>query len=308
MRILFITSTYLGDAILSTGILESLQKKYPQAKFYIACGSAPAPLFDALPNRVETYIIRKKPLSLHWVCLWIRCVFKTWHLVVDVRGTGLSYALFARHRKIWYPRSTQTLRVHQLAKWFGLSKTPLNKIWMTAKNKKEAEHFLPKGPTYIAFSPTANWDKKCWPLASFIELGKLLLKDKKFPNAKIIVLGTADQKQRVALLFQTFRETEILDLMGNPSLPTLSACLSLCKLFVGNDSGLMHLAAASDTPTVGLFGPSPSCIYGPWGKNTTFISLPESQEVIFHRLKKGENVMNDIKVGEVQKAISTVMG
>jgi heptosyltransferase-3 len=304
MRILFITSTYLGDAILSTGILNNLQKTYPQAIFYIACGSAPAPLFEALPNRAETYIIQKKPFSFHWVQLWFKCILKKWDLVVDMRGTCLSYVLWVSRRKVWKASPSSTLRVHQIAQWFGLAVTPPNIIWTTSQNQKEADIFLPNGPSYIAFSPTANWDKKCWPLDYFIQLGKLLLKDKKnFPNAKIVILGTSGQRSQVESLFQAFKKEEIIDLMGKPSLPTLSLCLSQCKIFIGNDSGLMHLAAASSVPTVGLFGPSPSHIYGPWGQNTTFISLPDSQELIFQRLKKGTEVMREISVEAVYSTV-----
>ena len=308
MRILFITSTYLGDAILSTGILSHLEKTYPAAQFYIACGPVPAPLFDALPNRHQTYILHKKPLSLHWAFLWCRCVFKVWDLVIDLRGTALSYMLLTKQRKVWRSSSAQTLRVHQIARWFGLSKTPQNKVWASRKNDIEAKTFLPSGPSYIAFSPAANWDKKCWPLESFINLGQIILKDKKkFPGAKLVILGTADQRQKVQPLFKAFKEKDVIDLMGKPSLPALSLCLSRSKVFIGNDSGLMHLAAASDAPTVGLFGPSPSSIYGPWGKKAIAVSLPEPQEEVFSRLKKGENVMKDISVKAVCAAIEKIV-
>lgn len=308
MRILFITSTYLGDAILSTGILNHLQKSYPKAHFYIACGEVPAPLFKALPNLKHTYIIKKKPFSFHWVLLWLKCVFKVWDLVVDLRGTGLSYMLWSNQRKIWSSCSSQTLRVHQIAQWFGLRKTPFNKIWTTPQNYEEAEALLPSGPSYIAFSPTANWDKKCWPLEHFIKLGKQLLQDKKnFPKGKIIIFGTKDQREKIDPLFQAFKKTEIIDLMGIPSLPTLSLCLSRCKIFIGNDSGLMHLAATSDTPTLGIFGPSPSLVYRPWGKKTQIVSLPDSQEEIFQRIKKGENVMHAISVEEVSSTIKMML-
>jgi ADP-heptose:LPS heptosyltransferase len=52
------------------------------------------------------------------------------------------------------------------------------------------------------------------------------------------------------------------------SLPEAAACLARCTLFVGNDSGLMHLAASAGTPTLGLFGPTPSEVYSPAGANT----------------------------------------
>jgi ADP-heptose:LPS heptosyltransferase len=51
-------------------------------------------------------------------------------------------------------------------------------------------------------------------------------------------------------------------------------------LFIGNDSGTMHLAAAAGAPTLGLFGPSDEQLYGPWGPNTRAVRGPRSYEQI----------------------------
>jgi lipopolysaccharide export system permease protein len=50
MRILFITSTRIGDAVLSTGVLGHLIDRHPEARTTVVCGPAPASLFEALPN------------------------------------------------------------------------------------------------------------------------------------------------------------------------------------------------------------------------------------------------------------------
>ncbi len=59
-----------------------------------------------------------------------------------------------------------------------------------------------------------------------------------------------------------------IDLIGRVDLLTAYAVLRRCSLFVGNDSGLMHIAAAAGTPTLGLFGPSRERHYAPWGERT----------------------------------------
>ncbi len=63
---------------------------------------------------------------------------------------------------------------------------------------------------------------------------------------------------------------EAIDLCGRLTLPQAAACLMRSALFVGNDSGLMHLAAAAGTPTLGLFGPTPPEEYAPAGRCTAF--------------------------------------
>ena len=52
--------------------------------------------------------------------------------------------------------------------------------------------------------------------------------------------------------------------------------MKLCYLFIGNDSGLMHMASLAKIRTIGLFGPSDSNIYSPWGKNNLCINSPKS--------------------------------
>jgi heptosyltransferase-3 len=63
---------------------------------------------------------------------------------------------------------------------------------------------------------------------------------------------------------------DAIDLVGHLDLPQAAACLARCAVFVGNDSGLMHLAAAAGAPTLGLFGPTPASEYAPAGRCAAF--------------------------------------
>jgi ADP-heptose:LPS heptosyltransferase len=65
-----------------------------------------------------------------------------------------------------------------------------------------------------------------------------------------------------------------VDLVGKQTLSEAAACLARCTLFIGNDSGLMHLAASAGTPTLGLFGPTPATEYAPAGPITA-VALAE---------------------------------
>jgi ADP-heptose:LPS heptosyltransferase len=85
------------------------------------------------------------------------------------------------------------------------------------------------------------------------------------------------RRQANPLLRAIPRERRI-DLVGRIDLLTAAACLARARLFVGNDSGLMHMAAAMGTPTLGLFGPSKTALYAPWGPHAAFVRTPESFE------------------------------
>jgi heptosyltransferase-3 len=296
MKILFITSTYLGDAIITTGILESLRQKYPNAQFTIAGGRVPLPLFEAFPQLERLIPIDKEPYGRHWLKLWKTCALTLWDKVIDIRGTALSYALLTKKRHIWKGNSGHGLKVHQLAQWMGLKETPPAKIHLSQKNREEADHWV-KNQEIICLSPTANWDKKSWPLPAFVDLSKKLLDQN--PKAKIAVLGAPHQRKDLAPLFKGLPNGQMLDWVGKMDLPTLAAILEKSTLFVGNDSGLMHLSAAMGTPTLGLFGPSDDRIYGPWGPRAHLVRTPLSYQDAFEKAKEGINPMETLTVETV---------
>ena len=305
MNILFITSTYLGDAIISSGILESLRLKHPRAKLTVACGPIPAPLFEALPQVDHVIPIQKQSYSRHWLKLWGKCALKKWDIIVDVRGTGISHFLWTKKRYVWKSSNQKDLRVHQLAKFLKLKETPPSKIHLSNNHRAQARSLLEGHGSLICFSPAANWDKKCWPLESFEVLGQKLTGTKGlFPGATIAILGAPSQQKELTPLLENIPNA--LDLVGKAPLPVLAACLEQSQLFVGNDSGLMHLAASMKTTTLGLFGPSPENIYAPWGKNAHYIRTKTSFEKAMDLAKEGQNIMDEITVDHVIEKIKSL--
>ena len=72
MRILFITATRIGDAVLSSGLLAWLVEHHPEARFTIAAGPVAAPLFEAVPRLERLIVVEKRRAGLHWPALWAR--------------------------------------------------------------------------------------------------------------------------------------------------------------------------------------------------------------------------------------------
>jgi ADP-heptose:LPS heptosyltransferase len=101
------------------------------------------------------------------------------------------------------------------------------------------------------------------------------------PGGRIAVFGGADERPSAMALLEAIPEEQCIDLVGRPDLLSISACLGRCAFYVGNDSGLMHVAAASGVPTLGLFGPSPEALYAPWGPLTAVVRTEKSYDDIF---------------------------
>ena len=263
MRILFITSTRLGDAVLSTGLLSHLLDAHPTARFTIACGPVAAGLFARMPRLDRVIVVEKRRGDWHWAQLWLQCVRVRWDLVVDLRGSALSLALPARRRAIMRGGRRPGPRLAHLAGALGLQVPPMPVAWTNAEDRARAAALLPAGGPIIGLGPTANWTGKMWPAERFVALFGALAAE--MPGARAAVFGGPGAQEAAAAAPVLTALPGPIDLVGRLSLPEAAACLARCALFVGNDSGLMHLAASAGAPTLGLFGPTPASEYGPAG-------------------------------------------
>jgi len=267
MRILFITATRIGDAVLSTGLIDHLASRHPDARFTIACGPAAEGVFARLPGREATIVVDKQRFDVHWLALWWRTVRTRWDLVVDLRGSALSFLVPARRRAVMRGGRRAGHRLGHLAATLGLAVPPLPVVWTSAEDRMVAERLIPAGAPVIALGPTANWGGKVWPAERFSELFEKLATGS-LAGARAAVLagpGPAERDMAAGVLAAL---PGAIDLVGRLSLAEAASCLGRCAMFVGNDSGLMHLAAAAGTPTLGLFGPSRVAEYGPAGRCT----------------------------------------
>jgi len=280
MRILFITSTRIGDAVLSSGLLAHLVERYPEARITVACGPAPAPLFAAVPNIERLIVLKKQPLGGHWLRLWATTLPIPWHTIVDLRRTALSWLVLVKRRHRMGRELPALHKVRQYARVLGLEDAPpAPKIWTSEVDETAARSLIPDGAPVLALGPTANWSGKEWPPERFAELAVRLTGPKgPMPGARLAVFAGPGERDRALPALESVPASRRIDLAGTLDLPTAHACLARCGFYAGNDSGLMHLAAAADTPTLGLFGPSRTEHYAPWGEAADCVRTMQSYD------------------------------
>jgi len=281
MRILFVTSNRIGDAVLSTGLLGHLLDSYPQARITLACGPAAAPLFADTPRIEGLFALVKQRRASHWVALWSHCAGQVWDLVVDLRASALAWLLLARRRAVLRKDDAPVHRVRLLASVLGLDPPPAPRLHIVPARHERAAALVPGGTPVLALGPTANWGGKQWPADRFAALARdLLAPGAPLAGGRVALFAGPNERGPVDAVIAGLPGVPILDLAGSIDLLTAAACLQRCALYVGNDSGLMHLAAASGVPTLGLFGPSPEVHYSPWGPRCAFVRTAESFEAI----------------------------
>ena len=268
MRILFVTSNRVGDAILSTGLLDHLIRAHPQVRITVVCGPAAEGVFARMPNHERTIVLEKRPYGRHWLRLWTEVFFQRWDLVVDIRGTAISWLVPTRGRAVWRRRAGH--KIAENAAVLRLDPPPLPVVWTAPADQARAAAMLPARRTLIALGPTANWAPKTWPAARFAELFQALAAGPLLGAVPIVFAGPGAMEAAMAAPLLAALP-DAIDLSGRLSLPEVAACLQRCALYIGNDSGLMHLAAATGIPTLGLFGPTSAAEYAPAGRRAAAV-------------------------------------
>src|SRR3984893_10198144 len=162
MRILFVTATRIGDAVLSTGLLSHLIQRFPGVRLTFAAGPVAAPLFEAVPGLDRLIVLRKRRFSLHWLALYGRTLGRRWDLVVDLRGSVLAWLLRAGERRVMAKGDPREDRGRQLAWLIALAPPPNPAIWTASHHDRAAEALVPPGGPVLAIGPAANWRGKEW--------------------------------------------------------------------------------------------------------------------------------------------------
>jgi ADP-heptose:LPS heptosyltransferase len=156
------------------------------------------------------------------------------------------------------------------------------KLWTSTREENLAKELLPDGGPILAIGPTANWRAKTWRTEYFAELIQRLTSPSGIlPGARVALLGRDDERPMALRLMDSIPDEKRIDLVGKLDLLTAYACLARSAFYIGNDSGLMHLAAASGVPTLGLFGPTKEELYAPWGENAAIVRTDLSFDEIF---------------------------
>jgi lipopolysaccharide export system permease protein len=298
--------------VLSTGLLGHLLERHPGAAVTIAAGRAAAPLFSAVPGLDRVLSIDKRPFKGHWLELWTATAFRRWDLVVDLRASAIAYLVPARRRVTAGKRDDRHHRVEELAALLHLDPPPAPRVWLAPEHEAAAERLVPDGGPVLAIGPAANWTGKQWPAERFAELAQGLTgSGAALARARVAVLAAGQERDQAQPVIAALPAERMLDLVGAVDLPTAAACLRRCRAFLGNDSGLMHLAAAAGTPTLGLFGPSHAQRYGPWGPKAAFLRTPESYDELLRRVvPRGEaqgTLMDGLTVEAVLEAAQDLL-
>jgi lipopolysaccharide export system permease protein len=315
-RILFIAPNRIGDAVLATAALEHALSLYPGAQVTIASGPLPSPLYRATPGLEALHTVSKTRSRTggHWLALR-KALAGTgrFDLAVDLRGTLLTYTLPVGRRIVH--RKSAVLR-HKLEELASLmrSRQPLTpRLRLDEQALQEAAARLgPEAGPILALGPGSNFVGKQWPPERFAAAARRLASGSSpLSGARVVLLGAPEDRAANREIAESLVNdgVPVVDLTAGIDLLACTAVLSRATLFIGNDSGLMHMAAVSGIATLGLFGPSNEKVYGPAGPRARAVRGRAYEEIMEGKYMPSikYSLMTDLGVDAVEQAALSLL-
>ncbi len=297
-NILLKMPNWLGDLVMSTAAIADLKNHFPQAKITALCLSNVAPLLENNPN-IDVIITYKKPSG------WIHR-FNHFDVIQDIQSgeydlgilftNSFSSALWFWRGRVKYrlgfkdsmrswllskavPMPTKKNEQHlvttykQILEPLGIPISNTSpQLYLTKEEIQTAKEFLAfKGITLekdliLGINPGAAYGSaKCWLPERFVEVTQQLLHRN---SLQVIYFGDQAGTSLVDAICQELPKERVINLAGKTSLRELIALIKCCSVFLTNDSGPMHIAAALKVPLIALFGSTNEVTTGPYGSGT----------------------------------------
>ncbi len=332
-NILVIKLRYIGDVLLATPVLRALREAFPGARLAMAVNAGTEDIVRWNPDLHEVLAVPKGTLGeqIRFVSELRR---RRFDCVIDLtdgdraailsrlsgapirigfnqehRWRGLLYTAVAK------PRSEHVHRVERdLSALCSLGlepkagplvlNVPLHDEEAADRLLKEAGIVPSPSARLVMFHPGARYWFKAWPAERFADLADRLTK---LWDCRVLI-GGDDRDRETAEWIRVRARSAPLVLAGRASLLQFAAILKRCALYVGNDNGAMHMAAALGVPVVGLFGPSNPREWGPCGPSEVIYKGVDCRICFHPTCRRGENnCMRLISVDEVFEAAARLL-
>ena len=270
-KILVFSFSFIGDAVLSTSVIQPLRRHFPDAHISFLVGPQAVGLLATDPNIDATLVYDNRGEHAGWkgrLRLIKTLRLDKFDLVVNLRDSLTARCIGAEHWGMVRGESNRhaVTRYLEVLQKRGVDTTGAHPhLQLTEDEQTLARCFLTEaGITaerlLIGIHPGGNWVYKLWDVEKYALVANALCKEQ-----KAVILLFAGPNERAL-------QTQVSEMMDIPpilvtteNLRHLAALISACNVYIGNDTGPMHIAAAVDTPVVALFGSTNHIRSGPYG-------------------------------------------
>lgn len=301
-RLLIRSTNWIGDAIMTTPAVRSIRKNFPQAHISILAKPWVAPIFEN-SSFVDTVLIYDGSGRHQGIWGRVRLArdLRRYHfeaaillqnafeaaLITFLAGIPcrIGYNTDGRSLLLTHPvackpeykKDHQTRYYLNILRGVGL-KDGYQDLFLNLDNKQQARaqeiligHGISKQERIIGINPGATYGPaKQWPLERYAQLADKILD---FADGRVLILGGPEDILLGRKISQMMKHAPV-DLSGQTELGEAMALIERCNLFITNDSGLMHVAAALNVPLVAIFGSTNAITTGPLSSKSRVVQLP----------------------------------
>jgi heptosyltransferase III len=295
MHILIIRPGAIGDTLLTLPVIQSLREQYDASHITLVGNAAVLPLAHASGTVDEIYDYQEARWSRlfltagsgHSRDVKLDTILKRTQLAIcwlrdpegvverNLRATGIPQVIVASG----HPDPSTLVATHittYLANTIGLSlQKPLHDFYLSLPDTTQYEAVY---EGLVALHPGSGGARKCWPIECFAEvIARLWQQDR----TVLVLAGPAEQERLVVLqsLLHAYPQLGRYEFLIDAPLLTIAQRLQECQCYIGNDSGLTHLASMLGLPTLALFGPSNPIIWHPPGQSVTILHEPVLEQL-----------------------------
>ena len=276
-KILVFSFSFIGDAVLSTAVIQPLRKHFPNSHITFLVG----PLaFDLLGNdpqldAILAYDNRGEHAGLKGRMKLIKTLRREkFDLVVNLRDSFIARCIGGEHWSLVRGDRNRhaVTRYLEVLSSHGVETTDAHPhLQLTEAAHATASRFLAKaGLTserlLIGIHPGGNWEYKLWRVEKYAQLATAL---RKRQNASILLFAGPNERKLQSQVAGMMDTSPIL--VETDNLREVTALIAACDIYIGNDTGPMHIAAAVGTPVVSLFGSTNHIRSGPYGDKHTVV-------------------------------------
>src|SRR5262245_59109553 len=260
----------MGDCLLLTAPVRALKEEFPGFRVSVLVESRFAGCFDGNPDFHEVVTVTSKKSAA-------KLLIRPFDVIVNLHGgpTSLAYSCLAIGKRIgaeqfqyrWLynglvpppqPSAHTVEATMSILRWLGLQygEAPALRYEVHEPEAERMRAAVGKRP-YMVIHPGSPLTTKRWEGARFAHVARLL----RATGLRVVLTAGPGEESLVAEVARNIPNTTILfGLM----IPELAELIRGSQLYLGNDSGPMHLAAAVGTPTVAVWGSSDSNRWSPW--------------------------------------------
>ena len=276
-KILIFSFSFIGDAALSTSVIQPLQRHFPDAHITFLVGPRAFDLLATDPNIDATLVYDNRGEHTGWkgrLRLIKTLRLEKFDLVINLRDSLMARCIGAKHWGMHRGDSNRhaVTRYLEVLQRRGVDTSNAHPfLELTEVERIAAHHFLQETGIeserlLIGIHPGGNWEYKLWDGKNYADIASILAEKL---NATILLFAGPNERD-----LQT-RVAEMMDvppiLVQTDDLRHLAALISACDVYIGNDTGPMHIAAAVGTPVVALFGSTNHIRSGPYGDAHTVV-------------------------------------